>query len=114
MSQEPTTNPQQPNQQQAASSNETQEVIEGPDPPDVFKSALRELARDLVLKEQQIEYLISVLPGIGESEENQNQSIRALESELRLADAERKKALKRREAMLDTLSNLAAECKRVY
>ncbi|KAH0333885.1 hypothetical protein KCU81_g9662, partial [Aureobasidium melanogenum] len=86
----------------------------GPDDPATFQAALRELARDLVLKEQQIEYLISVLPGIGESEANQSQRIQALERELREADEERKVALAEREAMLDKLGRLAAECKRVY
>ncbi|KAK6002258.1 hypothetical protein QM012_001896 [Aureobasidium pullulans] len=86
----------------------------GPDDPATFQAALRELARDLVLKEQQIEYLISVLPGIGESEANQSQRIQALEKELREADEERKVALAEREAMLDKLGALAAECKRVY
>ncbi|KAG9672164.1 hypothetical protein KCU95_g17041, partial [Aureobasidium melanogenum] len=86
----------------------------GPDDPATFQAALRELARDLVLKEQQIEYLISVLPGIGESEANQSQRIQALERELREADEERKVALAEREAMLDKLGGLAAECKRVY
>ncbi|KAH0368128.1 hypothetical protein KCU65_g4108, partial [Aureobasidium melanogenum] len=86
----------------------------GPDDPATFQAALRELARDLVLKEQQIEYLISVLPGIGESEANQSQRIQALEKELREADEERKVALAEREAMLDKLGVLASECKRVY
>ncbi|CAD0083997.1 unnamed protein product [Aureobasidium vineae] len=85
-----------------------------PDDPATFQAALRELARDLVLKEQQIEYLISVLPGIGESEANQSQRIQALEKELREADEERKTALAEREAMLDKLGALAGECKRVY
>ncbi|KAK8217352.1 Mediator of RNA polymerase II transcription subunit 21 [Zalaria obscura] len=35
-----------------------------PDSPEVFQAALRELARDLIMKEQQIEHLIGVLPGI--------------------------------------------------
>jgi len=86
----------------------------GPDDPATFQAALRELARDLVLKEQQIEYLISVLPGIGESEANQSQRIQALEKELREADEERKIALAEREAMLVKLAALAGECKRVY
>ncbi|CAD0110703.1 unnamed protein product [Aureobasidium uvarum] len=85
-----------------------------PDDPATFQAALRELARDLVLKEQQIEYLISVLPGIGESEANQNQRIQALEKELREADEQRKTALVERETMLDKLASLAGECKRVY
>jgi mediator of RNA polymerase II transcription subunit 21 len=86
----------------------------GPDDPATFQAALRELARDLVLKEQQIEYLISVLPGIGESEANQSQRILALEKELTDADEERKIALAEREAMLVKLGALAGECKRVY
>jgi mediator of RNA polymerase II transcription subunit 21 len=86
----------------------------GPDDPATFEAALRELARDLVLKEQQIEYLISVLPGIGESEANQSQRIQALEKELREADDERKIALAEREDMLVKLGALAGECKRVY
>jgi len=86
----------------------------GPDDPVTFQAVLRELARDLVLKEQQIEYLISVLPGIGESEANQSQRIQALEKELKEADEERKTALAEREAMLVKLAALAGECKRVY
>lgn len=86
----------------------------GPDDPVTFQAALKELARDLVLKEQQIEYLISVLPGIGESEANQSQRIQALEKELSEADEERKIALAEREAMLVKLAALAGECKRVY
>ncbi|OJJ96491.1 hypothetical protein ASPACDRAFT_63412 [Aspergillus aculeatus ATCC 16872] len=54
-----------------------------PDSPRTFAARQRELARDLVLKEQQIEYLISVLPGIGSSEAEQEHRIRELEGELR-------------------------------
>lgn len=92
----------------------TQDAPTKPDDPETFKSALRELARDLVLKEQQIEYLISVLPGIGESEANQSQRIVALEKELREADEERKAAVKVKDELVHTLGVLAAECKRVY
>jgi len=85
-----------------------------PDTPEVFQAALRELARDLVIKEQQIEYLISVLPGLGSSESNQNQRIQALEKELREADEQRGVAMQDREDMLRLLGQLAAQCKRVY
>ncbi|KAL4920190.1 mediator complex, subunit Med21 [Aspergillus aurantiobrunneus] len=54
-----------------------------PDSPRTFAARQRELARDLVIKEQQIEYLISVLPGIGSSEAEQEGRIRELEGELR-------------------------------
>lgn len=85
-----------------------------PDPPDVFQAALRELARDLVIKEQQIEYLISVLPGIGNSEADQNARIQALEVELRKVDQDRNIAMQDRNQMLHLLGRLAAQCKRVY
>jgi len=85
-----------------------------PDDPEVFQASLRELARDLILKEQQIEYLITVLPGIGNSERDQNERIHALETELRQVEEERKVAMRSKEDMLGVLSELAASCKRVY
>ncbi|KAL2825186.1 mediator complex, subunit Med21 [Aspergillus cavernicola] len=60
-----------------------------PDSPRTFAARQRELARDLVIKEQQIEYLISVLPGIGSSEAEQERRIRELERELRGVEEER-------------------------
>ncbi|KAE8148378.1 mediator complex, subunit Med21 [Aspergillus avenaceus] len=60
-----------------------------PDSPRTFASRQRELARDLVIKEQQIEYLISVLPGIDSSEAEQEKRIRELERELRGAEEQR-------------------------
>ncbi|PGH06540.1 hypothetical protein GX51_02365 [Blastomyces parvus] len=66
-----------------------------PDTPEVFALRQRELARDLIVKEQQIEYLISVLPGVGSSEAEQEERIRRLAEELRVVEAERME--KRRE-----------------
>lgn len=60
-----------------------------PDSPHTFASRQRELARDLIIKEQQIEYLISVLPGIGASEAEQEAKIRELETQLRGVEQER-------------------------
>lgn len=85
-----------------------------PDTPAVFQSSLRELARDLILKEQQIEHLISVLPGIGTSETSQNARIKALEVQIRQTEAERKAAMTEKDEMLDILGQLAANCKRVH
>ncbi|KAB8076625.1 mediator complex, subunit Med21 [Aspergillus leporis] len=65
-----------------------------PDSPRTFASRQRELARDLVIKEQQIEYLISVLPGIDSSEAEQERKIRELERELRGAEEEREQRMK--------------------
>ncbi|KAL3461618.1 mediator complex, subunit Med21 [Aspergillus heterothallicus] len=70
-----------------------------PDSPRTFAARQRELARDLVLKEQQIEYLVSVLPGIGSSEAEQEERIKALEKELRAAEEERAKRIKELRAL---------------
>ncbi|KAL4741497.1 mediator complex, subunit Med21 [Aspergillus similis] len=65
-----------------------------PDSPRTFAARQRELARDLVIKEQQIEYLISVMPGIGSSEAEQERRIRKLEEELRAVEEEREKRVR--------------------
>ncbi|KAI9044102.1 med21 domain-containing protein [Aspergillus affinis] len=64
------------------------------DAPRLFASRQRELARDLVIKEQQIEYLISVLPGIDSSEEQQERRIKELEKELRGMEEEREERMR--------------------
>ncbi len=46
--------------------------------PEQFQRDQHELARDLILKEKQIEILISVLPGIGTSEEEQRERLKVL------------------------------------
>ncbi|KAJ5759581.1 Mediator complex subunit Med21 [Penicillium odoratum] len=82
-----------------------------PDSPRTFASRQRELARDLIIKEQQIEYLISVLPGIGASEAEQEARIRELEVQLRDVESERegkvtelRKLKKRLESVLGAVS----------
>ena len=75
-------------------------MVEPPGPPqpdslETFRSRQRELARDLIIKEQQIEYLVSVLPGIGSSEVEQEERIKQLAEELRVVEEERR--VKRKE-----------------
>ncbi|EED13189.1 RNA polymerase II transcription mediator complex subunit Srb7, putative [Talaromyces stipitatus ATCC 10500] len=65
-----------------------------PDSPQLFLYRQKELARDLIIKEQQIEYLIGRLPGIGSSEAEQEARIRELESELRQVELAREKKAK--------------------
>ncbi|MCJ1368116.1 RNA polymerase II mediator complex subunit [Acarospora aff. strigata] len=84
-----------------------------PDSPQTFAAAQRELARDLVLKEQQIEYLISVLPGIGTSEREQQERLRVLERELREAEEERGKAVREKEEVLERLDRVIRRVRRV-
>lgn len=81
-----------------------------PDSPQLFLYRQKELARDLIIKEQQIEYLIGRLPGIGSSEAEQEAQIRELESELRQVEFARekkarelKKLWKRLELVLGTI-----------
>jgi mediator of RNA polymerase II transcription subunit 21 len=88
------------------------EAEEPPDEPHVFDAALRELARDLVLKEQQIELLIHSLPGLGNSEADQVKRMRELEKELREVEAERAKAETEREALVDGLGKVLVGVKR--
>ncbi|KAF2154273.1 hypothetical protein K461DRAFT_292937 [Myriangium duriaei CBS 260.36] len=85
-----------------------------PDEPHVFQANLRELARDLVVKEQQIEYLIKVLPGINNSARDQNERIKQLEQELRDVEEERKQAAAERDEMLGMVEKLAKGCRRVH
>lgn len=72
-----------------AAEGEDPNLPPAPDSPRTFASRQRELARDLIIKEQQIEYLISVLPGIGASETEQETRIQELEKELRAVEQER-------------------------
>ncbi|KIX04115.1 uncharacterized protein Z518_07668 [Rhinocladiella mackenziei CBS 650.93] len=63
--------------------------------PQVFANAQRELAEDLVQKGQQIERLISRLPGIGKGKEQQAEEIRELVEKVR--EMEERRREKRRE-----------------
>ncbi|KAF4635884.1 hypothetical protein G7Y89_g2219 [Cudoniella acicularis] len=83
-----------------------------PYPAEQFKAGQRELAQDLILKEQQIEYLISILPGLENSEKDQEQTIKRLEEDLRIAEEQRKQALKEKEAVLARLEGVIRSVKR--
>ncbi|XXG99187.1 hypothetical protein Hte_005522 [Hypoxylon texense] len=77
-----------------------------PHPLNVFKASQVELAQDLITKEQQIELLVSMLPGLDNSEQDQERNIKEMEEELRIAEAQRQEAIKEREdimAKLDTV-----------
>lgn len=80
---------QQPGAEPGAVEGEDPSLLPQPDSQRTFAARQRELARDLIIKEQQIEYLISVLPGIGASEAEQEARIRELETQLREVEKER-------------------------
>ncbi|KAJ5089726.1 Mediator of RNA polymerase II transcription subunit 21 [Penicillium argentinense] len=81
--------PQQPGAAAGSAESQDPNLPLEPDSPRTFASRQRELARDLIIKEQQIEYLISVLPGIGTSEAEQEAKIRELEVQLREVEEKR-------------------------
>ncbi len=80
--------------------------------PDEFKAGQLELARDLIYKEQQIEYLISSLPGLDNSENDQERYIRELEEELKVAEAQREEAVKEKDDMLAKLDQVIRSIRR--
>ncbi|KAI9846600.1 MAG: RNA polymerase II mediator complex subunit [Sclerophora amabilis] len=90
----------------AAPQNDLDPSLPRPDSPSTFAAAQRELARDLILKEQQIEYLISVLPGIGTSEKEQEERIRVLEGELKEAEEQRRKVGEERERLVERVEGV--------
>ncbi|KAI0161676.1 mediator of RNA polymerase II transcription subunit 21 [Hypoxylon sp. FL1284] len=85
-----------------------------PHPADDFKAAQVELAQDLITKEQQIELLISLLPGLDNSEKDQERNIKELEEELRIAEAQRQEATKEREDTLKKLDTVIRSIRRPW
>ncbi|KAI0150454.1 mediator of RNA polymerase II transcription subunit 21 [Xylariaceae sp. FL1272] len=83
-----------------------------PHPEDVFRAAQVELAQDLITKEQQIELLISILPGLDNSEQDQERNIRELEEELKVAEAQRQEAIQEREETLAKLDSVIRSIRR--
>lgn len=71
-----------------------------------FSEDLKELSRDLVLKEQQIELLISRLPGIGTSQKEQMERMKEVERQLEDIEGERNEAVKERAVLLEKVENL--------
>lgn len=65
-----------------------------PIPDDEFKAGQVELAQDLIMKVQQIEMIISTLPGLENNAQDQERYIRELEEELRAAEAQRQDAIR--------------------
>ncbi|KAK5998459.1 Mediator of RNA polymerase II transcription subunit 21 [Cladobotryum mycophilum] len=83
-----------------------------PLPPDEFRAGLVELSRDLIVKEQQIEVLISSLPGLDNSEQDQERSIKELEEDLKAAEAQRQEALRERDQILAELDSVIRSIRR--
>ncbi|CZT19911.1 related to RNA polymerase II holoenzyme/mediator subunit [Ramularia collo-cygni] len=84
-----------------------------PEEQRVFNAALREMAQDVVLQEQQIEIIVNQLPGIGSSEADQERRMRELEVEMREIEEQRAKKETEREKMVDMLGEIIGRVKRV-
>lgn len=83
-------------------------------PADEFAAGLKELSRDLIIKEQQIEVLISNLPGLDNSERDQERNIKDLEEDLKAAEAQRQDALKERDQILAELDSVIRSVRRPW
>lgn len=74
---------------------------------------MNDMAQDLVLKEQQIEFVIRSLPGIGVNSADQEKRMRELEGELRQMEEERAKKEAEKQEMVDLLGDMIGKVKRV-
>lgn len=90
-----------------------------PENPGTFDRTLHTLAQSLILKEQQIEYLIEHLPGIDPqtgqlyTQADQEDKMRALQSELTALEAERAEAEVEREKLVEGLGEMIVGIRRV-
>ena len=73
---------------------------------------LVELAQDLITKEQQIEALIHSLPGLNNSERNQEQRIRELQKQLEEVEVKRKEAVLEKDRAQEKLDAAIMSVKR--
>lgn len=73
---------------------------------------MTELSRDLITKEQQIEYLISMLPGLQNSEQDQERLIKELDEDLKAAESQRQEALRERDQILAELDTVIRSIRR--
>ncbi|KAH7072028.1 mediator complex, subunit Med21 [Paraphoma chrysanthemicola] len=96
---------------QAKTSNENTQTSTNPSQPtqpaqpeqvsqEQFQEDIKEFARDVVLKQQQMEALIASLPGLNVSEEQQIERMKQLERELEELETERTQAVKEKEVLL--------------
>ncbi|KAK2675602.1 hypothetical protein RAB80_007787 [Fusarium oxysporum f. sp. vasinfectum] len=77
-----------------------------------FRAGMVELSQDLIVKEQQIEVLISSLPGLDNSEMDQERYIKELEEDLKIAEAQRQEAIKEKDQILSELDSVIRSIRR--
>ncbi|OAA47746.1 Mediator complex, subunit Med21/Med9 [Metarhizium rileyi] len=91
---------------------EPHQIEVDPLPAEEFAVGLKELSRDLIIKEQQIEVLISNLPGLDNSERDQERNIKNLEEDLKAAETQRQEALRERDQILAELDSVIRSIRR--
>ncbi|KAK3900621.1 mediator complex, subunit Med21 [Staphylotrichum tortipilum] len=74
--------------------------------PQAFRDGQAEIARDLIVQAQRIEYLVSELPGLQNSERDQLRIIRGLEEEIAVLEAQRLEAVRERDEVFGQLDAL--------
>lgn len=105
--QQSSTNPSQPTQSTA------EPTLPKPVSPDQFQEDIKEFARDMVIKQQQIEALVANLPGLNVSEEQQVERMQQLETQLELLEAERVQAVKDKQVLLTKVEDKIMQVGRV-
>jgi mediator of RNA polymerase II transcription subunit 21 len=80
--------------------------------PQAYKDGQVELARDMILQEQRIEYLVSELPGLENSERDQMRIIGGLEEEIAGLEAQRLEAVRERDEVFGQLEALVQSLRR--
>ncbi|CAN6595778.1 mediator of RNA polymerase II transcription subunit 21 [Trichomonascus vanleenenianus] len=80
--------------------------------PEEFKRSLKELAKDVILKTQQVEHLVDSLPGVDSTEQDQLKKLQELEQGLRELEKEHQDALKEKERLLDRCDELILQVAR--
>jgi mediator of RNA polymerase II transcription subunit 21 len=82
------------------------------DDPEKLEADLKELARDLIVKSQQIELLIDSLPGIGISEKEQMTKVEQLDKELEEVEKERRLAIEQKDQLMRKCDDLILQVAR--
>ncbi|KAH6635493.1 mediator complex, subunit Med21 [Chaetomium sp. MPI-SDFR-AT-0129] len=80
--------------------------------PQTFKDGQAEIARDIIVQAQRIEYLVSELPGLQNSERDQLRIIGALEEEIAGLEAQRQEATRERDEVFGQLDALLKSMQR--
>ncbi|KAK4126311.1 CSE2-domain-containing protein [Parathielavia appendiculata] len=80
--------------------------------PQTFKDGQVEISRDLIYQAQRIEYLVSELPGLQNSERDQLRIIQGLEEEIAGLEAQRQEAVRERDEVFAQLDALVRSLQR--